>query len=106
MKLKLGILDTCINSYIKSKNVSDSFNSTNKFMNPIALMESQFSSVLVFDSKIHIKLKTKSNLIKQNLINMSYMSSFYKYKVLKKYHSENICLTSRYSYCQEFVQCA
>ena len=64
MKLKLGIPDTCINSYIKFQNVSSSFSSTNKFVNLIALLEWQFSSVLVLDSQIHIKLKTKSNLMK------------------------------------------
>ena len=69
MKLKMEILDTCINSYITFHNFSSSFSGTNKFMNLIALLESQFSSVLVSDSKIHIKLKTKSNLMKQNLIN-------------------------------------
>ena len=88
MKLKLGILDTCINSYIKFQNVASSFNSTNKFINLIVLLESQFSSVLVSNSKIHIKLKIKSNLIKQNLINKPYMSSVQKYKVLKKNHSK------------------
>ena len=91
---------------IKFQNVSSSFNSTNKFVNLIALLESQFSSVLVPISKIHIKLKTKSNLMKQNLINKPYISIFHKYKVLKKNRSENICLNSRYSYCPEFVQCA
>ena len=90
MKLKLGKLDTCINSYIKFKNFSSSFNSTNKFMNLIALLESQFSSVLVFNSKIHIKLKTKSNLIKTNLINKSYMSSFQKYKVRDTHIVQNL----------------
>ena len=57
MKLKLGILDTYINLHIN-------FGGTNNLMNPIAMQESQFSSAVVSISKIHIKLKTKSNLMK------------------------------------------
>ena len=106
MQLKLEILDTYINFYIKFQNFSSSFGSTNNFVNLVALVESQFPSTIMLVSKIYIKLETKSNLMKQNLLNKLYMSSFKKDKVLKKNCSENICLNSRYSYCLEFVQCA
>ena len=63
MKLKLGILDTYINLHINFQNCLSSFGGTNNLVNPIAMMESQFSSAVVSSSKIHINLKTKSNLM-------------------------------------------
>ena len=64
MKLKLGILDTYIKLHIKFQNFPSSFGGTNSLVNPIAMLESQFSSAVVSISKIHINLKTKSNLMK------------------------------------------
>ena len=64
MKLKLGILDIYINLHIKFHNFQSSFGGTNNLVNPIAMLESQFSSAVVSISKIHVKLKTKSNLMK------------------------------------------
>ena len=74
MKLKLEILDTYINLHINFQNCPSSFGGTNNLVNPITMLESQFSSAMVSISKIHINLKT---------------------------HSENIGLNSRYSCCPE-----
>ena len=64
MKLKLGILETYIKLNISFHNFPSSFGVTNNLVNPIVMLELQFSSAVVSISKKHIKLKTKSNLMK------------------------------------------
>ena len=63
MKLKLEILDKHINLYLKIHKFSSSFYGINNFVNLVILLEQQFSSATVSDSKIYIKSKMKSNLM-------------------------------------------
>ena len=87
MKLKLEVLDTYNNLCLKFQNCLSSFGTTKNFVNLVALLESQLSSAIVLVSKIHIKLKTKSNLMKKKLFNNPCLCSFQKDKVLLKNHS-------------------
>ena len=65
MKLKLRVSDTYIKFHIKFQNFLSSCGGTNNLVNPIAMLESPFSSAVVSISKIDIKLKTNSKLIKK-----------------------------------------
>ena len=58
------MLDTYINLYLKFQNFLSSFGTTNNFVKLFILLKSQFSNAIVLDSKIYIKSKRRSNLMK------------------------------------------
>ena len=52
MKLKLRILDTYINLYLKFQNILNSFGTTNNFVKYVIMLKLQFYSATMYVSKI------------------------------------------------------